>query len=195
MIANEFSLITNENGLPKKADHIRLNQSRSERVLRILPASGQTEQAHPREAEAQHCPGRRLGNDRGKVDRVVRGAAQAVRFNHKFLGHGKRRGDADRGQEAKRVRPGSKRMCRQESRRAETVFDLSSNVLSVTDQPAVTSFTVRPLRACTRPLTVVMSEAETNMLSVSNVPVAVALMESLSSDAAVRSAALTASML
>ena len=77
----------------------------------------------------------------------------------------------------------------------KTVFELSSNVLSVTDQPGVKKFTVRPLRACKRPLNDVMSEAETNMLSVSNVPVAVALMELLSSDAAVRSMPLTASML
>jgi hypothetical protein len=48
MLENEFLLITNENGLPKEADHIRLNQSRSERVMGILPAPGQTEQAHPR---------------------------------------------------------------------------------------------------------------------------------------------------
>jgi hypothetical protein len=53
MLENEFLLITNENGLPKEADHIRLNQSRSERVMGILPAPGQTEQAHPREAEPQ----------------------------------------------------------------------------------------------------------------------------------------------
>jgi hypothetical protein len=72
MIANEFSLITNENGLPKEADHIRLNQSRSERVLRILPASGQTEQAHPREAEAQHCPGRGLGSISAEIAADIR---------------------------------------------------------------------------------------------------------------------------
>jgi hypothetical protein len=52
MLENEFLLITNENGLPKEADHIQLNQSRSERVTGTLLASGQTEQTHPREAEA-----------------------------------------------------------------------------------------------------------------------------------------------
>jgi hypothetical protein len=52
MIANEFLLITKENGLPKEADHVQLNQSRSERVTGTLLASGQTEQTHPREAEA-----------------------------------------------------------------------------------------------------------------------------------------------
>ena len=77
----------------------------------------------------------------------------------------------------------------------KTVFELSSKVLSVTVQPGVKKFTVRPLRACTRPLTVVMSETETNMLSVSFVPVAVALMESLSSDVAVGSMPLTVSRL
>ena len=105
MIANDSLLITIENGLPKEADRIRPNQSRSERVMRILPASGQTEQAHPHEAEAQHRPGRGLGNGARKIDRVVCGSADAVRLNRKFLGHGKRRGDADRGQESKYVRP------------------------------------------------------------------------------------------
>jgi hypothetical protein len=72
MIANEFLLITNENGLPKEADHIRLNQSRSERAMGILPASGQTEQAHPREAEAQHSPSRRLCTRRYSIPRAAR---------------------------------------------------------------------------------------------------------------------------
>jgi len=72
MIANEFLLITNENGLPKEAARIGLNWSRSERVLRILPASGQTEQAHPREAEAQHCPGRGLGNRSAEIATDIR---------------------------------------------------------------------------------------------------------------------------
>jgi hypothetical protein len=62
MIANEFLQITNENGLPKEAARIGLNWSRSERVTGTLPASGQTEQAHSREAQAQHRPSRELGN-------------------------------------------------------------------------------------------------------------------------------------
>ena len=72
MIANEFLLITNENGLPKEADHIRLNRSRSERVAGTLPGADQTEQAHPREAEAQHRPGRGLGNGSAEIAADIR---------------------------------------------------------------------------------------------------------------------------
>ena len=76
----------------------------------------------------------------------------------------------------------------------KTVFVLSSNVVSVTVQPGVKKFTVRPLRALLRPLSPVMSETETYTSSASDDPVEVALMALLSSDAAVRSAALTVSM-
>jgi hypothetical protein len=53
MIANEFLLIRNENGLPKEAARIGLDLKRSECVAGTLPASGQTEQTHHREAEPQ----------------------------------------------------------------------------------------------------------------------------------------------
>jgi hypothetical protein len=57
MIANEFLLIANENGLPKEAARIELDWSRSERVTGTRPASCQASQADPGEADAQHRPG------------------------------------------------------------------------------------------------------------------------------------------
>jgi hypothetical protein len=124
------------------------NGSRSgDRDCRAGPCPAKPDVAEPREANTQHRPSRRLGNAAGNIDCVVCGTAQAVRANLIELGHRKRRRDANRGHAEKTSGPEVNVCVASRFAVPKTVFELSSNVLSVTDQPVVKKFTVRPLRA------------------------------------------------
>ena len=163
---------------PEGGRPMGLNQSRFR--TRNGNSSGVGPASPSCEAEAQHRPGRGLGTPPRSI---VLFAAPLMPFdlitNSSVT---KRRGDADRSE----VRVGPEvNIFELASRRAKTVE--LPRTLSVTDQPAVKKFTVRPLRSLHKATKRrYVRQPKHNMLSVSNVPSAVALMELLSSDAAVR---------